>query len=39
MHVISHKHQYSDINTRGTGSLPGVKQLGRGADHPTPSKC
>ena len=23
----------------GTGSLPGVKRPGRGADHPAPSKC
>jgi hypothetical protein len=23
----------------GTGSFPGVKQPGRGADHPPPSKC
>ena len=25
--------------TMGTGSFPGVKQQGRGADHPPPSKC
>ena len=25
--------------TMGTGSFLGVKQLGRGADHPPPSKC
>ena len=25
--------------TMGTRSLPGVKQPGRGADHPPPSKC
>ena len=25
--------------TIGTGSLPGVKRPGRGADHPPPSKC
>ena len=25
--------------TMGTGSFPGVKRPGRGADHPTPSKC
>ena len=23
----------------GTGSFPGVKRTGRGADHPSPSKC
>ena len=23
----------------GTGSFPGVKRPGRGADHPPPSKC
>ena len=25
--------------TMGTGSFPGVKRSGRGADHPPPSKC
>ena len=25
--------------TIGTGSFPGVKRPGRGADHPPPSKC
>ena len=25
--------------TMGTGTFPGVKRLGRGADHPSPSKC
>ena len=25
--------------TMGTGSFPGVKRQGRGADHPPPSKC
>ena len=25
--------------TMGTGSFPGVKRPGRGADHPPPSKC
>jgi hypothetical protein len=25
--------------TRGTGSFPGVKRPGRGADHPTPSSA
>ena len=25
--------------TMGTGSFPGVKRAGRGADHPHPSKC
>ena len=25
--------------TMGTGSFPGVKRLGRRADHPPPSKC
>ena len=26
-------------STMGTGSFPGVKRPGRGADHPSPSKC
>ena len=26
-------------STMGTGSFPGVKRPGRGADHPPPSKC
>ena len=30
---------YPTSCTMGTGSFPGVKRPGRGADHPPPSKC
>ena len=30
---------YPASRTIGTGSFPGVKWPGRGADHPPPSKC
>ena len=30
---------FNPYPTMGTGSLPGVKRPGRGADHPPPSKC
>ena len=30
---------YPASYTMGTGSFPGVKRPGRGADHPPPSKC
>ena len=38
-HVQSGPGAYPDSYTMGTGSFPGLKWPGRGADYPPPSKC
>jgi hypothetical protein len=38
-HVQTGPEAHPASCTMGTGSFPGVKQLGRGADHPPPTSA